>query len=150
MRQAKDLAYLAGLIDMRFWVSWQRDSQLQLGATVTKVPEVATFLQQIIGGGTTTTQRNESFRHPCKQHCKHAHQHIDASVGTRFMVTGVRAAIVLLNCEPYLLRWAEYEPMLTSFRDYYDAGKMDARRIRLMVDKMHEEGWEIPEWLQDV
>jgi hypothetical protein len=147
--ETRDLAYMAGLVDMRCRVSLAAGRNMQklcIRATVTRTPTVAEFLQRVVGGGViSTSERKDSHRRPCSAHCKHAHQSIAGSTSMSFALYGTRAAIVLDNCEPFLLRWSEYEEPFMYFRTHVP--EMDKIKLDKTVADMLALGWEIPEWL---
>ena len=151
----QDLAYMAGLLDMRFTASFSalegRRATFTLRAAVTGRLNVADWLQQTLGAGSTTITRNAGYRHPCTTHCKTAHQHMNASTAHTYKLTGVRAAIVLENCEPFLMRWNDFAVHLDDFRMYWGqtATPDSWAKAAPVITEMRRLGWEIPDWLKN-
>jgi hypothetical protein len=131
-----DVAYCAALIDNLAALRTR-----QVGPSTLPVVQVSgkwgvlSWLAEITGTKVIETRRKYT-RHNCTEHCPSRHSDITSRSG-RWSITGMRAVIVLLNCEKYM-RVQE-----SRARELIDAG-LAATYQGQVVNDMRRRGWEIP------
>lgn len=131
-----DLAYCAALIDNLAALRTRRAGPSDLPVIqVSGKWGVLSWLGEITGTKVIETRRKYT-RHNCTEHCPDRHAEIVSRSG-RWSITGMRAVIVLLNCEPYLRVQA------ARARELIDAG-LAASYQGSVVNDMAKRGWAIP------
>lgn len=132
-----DVAYCAALIDNLAALRART-----LGPSTLPVVQVSgkwsslSWLADLTGTKLIETNRKFS-RHNCVEHCPDRHAHIE-SRSARWSITGMRATIVLANCEPYLRVQAP------KARELIDHG-LGVQYQGQVVRDMRQRGWVIPE-----
>lgn len=132
-----DIAYTAALID-NLAALRTRDYQ---GATLPVVQVSGRYgslawLGEVTGTKVIETRRQYA-RHNCTDHCPDRHADI-TSKSYRWSVTGVRAAILLANCEPFMRVQA------ATARQLVDLGLAVSYKGNVVND-MHALGWVTPD-----
>ena len=132
-----DIAYAAALIDN---VAALRTRDYQ-GSTLPVVQVSGRYGSLVWLGEVTGTKvvetRRQFTRHNCTQHCPDRHADI-VSRSFRWSVTGIRAAIVLANIEPFMRVQA------ATARRLIDLGLAVAYQGQVVND-MAALGWTIPD-----
>lgn len=134
----RDLAYAAALVDTLGVLSLREVGPSQL-------PNVAIqgrFVESLRWLGTKTdtklsTISRDFTRSACADHCPQPHVHIK-STSVRWVVTGVKATIVLHNLAPFMQ--VQREAALTMV----EAGRGIGYKGQV-IETMRDKGWEIPE-----
>lgn len=101
----QELAYVAGILDSQGCISVRTTNDgTELPQVSVSGPNVAmlTYLGEITGVRPVITSRNYT-KAGCSEHCAEKHVHVISTSG-RWLVSGVKATVVLAACRPYL-RW---------------------------------------------
>jgi hypothetical protein len=132
-----DVAYAAALIDNLAALRTR-----EVGPSVLPVIQVSgrygslMWLGEVTGTKVIETSRKYQ-RHNCEEHCPTPHQSVESRSG-RWSATGMRATIILANCEPFLRVQGERA------RDLIDAG-LGVQYQGQVVNDMARRGWAIPD-----
>lgn len=140
--ETEDLAYLAGVLDVRGNITTRRagGTLLPLVAVSTKDDRLLTWLCEITDIAKVTTTR-DFHKAGCSEHCAEKHVKV-ASISGRWSVSGSKATIVLAAVRPYLrVRGQEADLAL--------AVGLKAPRKPATPAKMATLGWPLPEWSTD-
>lgn len=137
--EATDLAYLAGVIDVRGNITTRRaaGTLLPLTAVSTKETRLLEWLCSITDMRMVTTERAYA-RGGCALHCAEKHVHI-SSVSGRWSVTGAKATIVLAAVRPFLRLQADEADLAL-------AVGLKAPHKPASLSKMAALGWPMPKW----
>lgn len=132
-----DIAYAAAVIDnlAALRSRFHGPAQLPVVQISGKLP-VLHHLAEITGTKVIETSRSYT-RHQCTEHCPDRHTHL-ASRSLRWSITGMRATIVLLACEPHMLIQG------ATARRLVETG-LGVRYHGSVVNDMATRGWPIPE-----
>lgn len=154
-----DMAWMAGVIDLRGAVirksnRSRRTPQLVLYCAV-KEERVALRLSSLTG--TSPEQREspsaEAFtRRGCTEHCPEPHVHVHEDgpypwsmpLVTRWSLTGVAAAVVLLNLAPYMTTFGDYAGHVAEMVVNFAARGQGSGASRAAVARLERLGWKIP------
>lgn len=132
-----DLAYAAALVDTLAVMSTREvgGTQLPNVAINAKHRDVLDWLGRMTGTKVSTIKR-DYHRGGCGEHCPEPHIHIQSASG-RWVVTGVKATIVLHNLLPYLrVQRVQAIDLVTAGRTIGYKGHV--------VEEMRGAGWAIP------
>lgn len=132
-----ELAYAAALIDTLAVMKLREVGPTQLPelAINARYTGALTWLGQQTGTRISTIER-DYHRGACAAHCPEPHVHIVSKSG-RWVVTGVKATIVLHNVLPYL------RVQRVTAIDLVTAGQTIGYKGNV-VEVMRNRGWEIP------
>lgn len=154
-----DMAWMAGVIDLKGAVirkanKSRRTPQLVLYVAV-KDERVALRLSALTG--TAPEQRpsptaEDFMRRGCTEHCPapHVHVHEDGPypwsmpLVTRWSLTGVAAAVVLVNLSPYMSTFGDYLGHVAEMTVNFAAQGQGSGASRAAVARLESLGWKIP------
>ena len=134
---SEQIAYLAGIIDVKARISIKRiaDTFLPRVATSSPNPALNLILGEATGMKPVDHTRNYT-RVGCDQHCTEKHLHV-LSKTTVWSVTGMKATVLLHNVLPYLqLQRREAELALQC--------GLQAPFKKATIKRMTDLGWPIP------
>lgn len=136
--ELRDLAYAAALVDALGALTLRDVGPTQLPnvAIQGKYVETLSWLGEQTGTRLTTISR-DFMRSACSDHCPEPHVHIK-STSVRWVVTGVKATIVLHNLAPFMR--VQRDAALTMV----EAGRGIGYKGQV-VEAMRDRGWDIPE-----
>jgi hypothetical protein len=140
MLDVRDVAYAAALVDTLGVLSLREVGPTQLPnvAIQGRYAETLAWLGEMTGTRLTTISRDfvRNACNACTHHCPEPHVHIK-STSVRWVVTGVKATIVLHNLAPFMR--VQRDAALTMV----EAGRTIGYKGNV-IEQMREKGWEIP------
>lgn len=154
-----DMAWMAGVLDVKGTV-------LRKNNKTRKTPQVVLYLsikdrriaQRL--SALTGTAPEEHMRSPlpegflrrnCAEHCTAPHVHVgdeeypwQMPVTTRWAVTGIAAAVVLVNLAPFMSTYADYAGDVAQILGSFAAQGQGLGAVRKALLRLSSLGWQIP------
>ncbi len=155
--QVSDKAWMAAVIDLKGAVikknnKTRRTPQLVLYVS-TKDARVAVRLSALTGTAPeqhAAPTAEEFVRRNCSEHCPSPHVHVGEDYPwrmpqvTRWSLTGIAAAVVLMNLAPYMSTYEDYREVVTQITDTFAASGHGSGAVRATVARLEQLGWKIP------
>lgn len=103
--QPAEIAYIAGIIDTRGYLGRRKSGALELPSVAVTLKSGSPIIARLcqLTGVTPISLRKNHNKTACADHCPQPHVHVSGDY-ERWIVTGIKARIVLGACLPYL--WA--------------------------------------------
>lgn len=156
---AGDMAWMAGVIDVKGNLLRKRNKsratpQVVLYAQV-KDPRIARRLSALTGTAPeahTRTPPPEAFlRRSCTEHCPAPHVHVDDGEfpwrmpdTTRWAITGIAAAVVLVNLAPFMGTYSDYVDDVAGIIRTFTPTGQGSGAVHKTLRRLSALGWQIP------
>lgn len=153
-----DMAWMAGIIDAKGAVVRKNNKTRRTPQVVlyvqAKDARIARFLSELTGTAPEPREARgpDTFvRRGCAEHCLVPHVHVgDAEYPwqmpetTRWSLTGIAAAVVLVNLAPFMCTYADYAADVAEVLGSFAADGRGSGAVRRTVLRLSELGWQIP------
>lgn len=152
-----DMAWMAGVIDLKGSVIRKNNKTRKTPQIVlyvqTKNERVAMRLAALTGTAPeqhAAPRADAFYRRGCSQHCPSPHVHVRDDYQwsmpkmTRWTVTGIAAAVVLVNLAPFMSMSDAYtETVAEIVRDFAAEGQ-GSGMVRSALSRLSALGWQVP------
>jgi len=155
---ASDLAWMAAVIDLKGLVVRKKNRMRRTPQVVltfsSKDERIAQRLSALTGTSPEphAAPRADGFiRRGCTEHCPEPHVHIgedaypwNMPTVTRWSVTGIAAAVVLLNLAPYMSTYDDYAAEVAEILGSFAATGQGSGAVRATLARLSALGWQVP------
>jgi hypothetical protein len=151
-----DLGWMAAVIDMKGAISRKNNKARRTPQIVlrvdTKDSRIARRLCTLTG---VTPEPHEVqltpfVRRGCAEHCLEPHIHVDTDYPwrmpevTRWSLTGATIAVVLLNVQPYMTTYGDYQADVELVIENLVTTGQGVGMVRASLGRLRQLGWVIP------
>jgi hypothetical protein len=156
---AADMAWMAGIIDVKGAVIRKNNKTRRTPQVVlyvqTKEERIARRLSALTGTAPEPHDRKpppeEFLRRNCVEHCTTPHIHVgdgeypwQMPATTRWALTGIAAAVVLMNLAPYMSTYADYAADVAGIISSFATEGQGVGAVRKALLRLNSLGWQIP------
>ena len=148
-----DMAWTAAVIDLKGAVSYKKNKMRATPQVVLRVDTKDGRVARRLAGLTGTYPephggplKEDFLRRGCSDHCPDAHVHYEWHMPetTRWSLTGISMAVVLLNTAPYMTTFDEYAGDVAGVIVSFAARGQGSGAVRASVSRLEQLGWKIP------
>jgi hypothetical protein len=151
-----DKAWMAAIVDLKGSVVRKKNKMRKTPQVVltmsAKNPRIAARLSALTGTAPEahpSPTAEQFLRRACAEHCTEPHVHVgeypwQMPETTRWSVTGIAAAIVLVNLAPYMSTYADYAGSVAEVFATFAAKGQGSGAVRATVNRLDELGWSVP------
>ena len=154
MPNVTDMAWMAGILDLKGRVTTKNNKQRVTPQTVlyveSRFKEIIQRLSSMVG--TTYEHRSQPrvtpdwMRRACLEHCPEKHVHYPATMPNtyRWSITGIGAAVIIYNLNPFLTT-DKFEPYFLSIIESFDPQTARGMHsVGKQIARLDQFGWLIP------